>query len=290
MRWKEGAGAWYKKMAPAEPVARSGTASVVEARDGSQVGDEGAVSEASSEMEDIQPNNSVSLKSIISSHEAYALKIHCNISTAEELLQADRSEIASRLAEFVSSKFRGRPENEIRCIAEGMVYSWLLRADEASHVGKSAGGEISPVSLGGPVLSIQSSSAASKFETPLSYVDLQFVKLQRIASDYELSKSDTSVLARGYAAYLEKTFKHIISPAAAIEATNKWRQDARLIVGAISREEVCDIVPPQKTRLDTDYSGDMMTCVPNLCKTVLDEQNGGLPQKTIVTYDGENRK
>ena len=104
----------------------------------------------------------------------------------------------------------------------------------------------------------------TSFKTPLSYIDLQFIKSQQITNDEELAVADLSKLAHKYMNYTTtKGFGKMSS----IEATtimSKWQLDAQLILGLESRGVDSDL--PQITQIPKE-SRTVMDNVPNLCIT-----------------------
>jgi hypothetical protein len=231
------------------------------------------------------------LETILGSHWASVINSHCGLKTAKELYDANGEEVIKRLIGVVGAAFQGRREKDVELLSEGLLYGWYIQVEEALNVNKS----ISEKTLAKPqrkaeVDSIQSSPPGSctAFLTPLSYVEIKFIKSQNIKTDVELSEIDPSLLAHRYAAYLDKTHKQI-SLTHASEVTRKWRQQARLALGMIPND-ICDSLP-QITRLEKDSCHKaIMHTVPNLCTTVSDQKNGGLPRRTIFTHDTINSK
>jgi len=308
LNWKRAAESWYKKMSPpdifdithtidtqngevlSEMEGMSGENQVQLEQNGTQE------TEGSSKMEEENSRDQVLLENIISSHEASILKNHCNICTAQELLAADGEDIKRCLIAVVGVDYPDLPEKERELIVEGMRYSWLFGVKEALQTDGSTtetSASVPPAEEDTDVRMNSSRSTPSEshlaFQTPLSYFDLQFIRSQNITSDERLVDADPPLLARRYVNYLGKTDKKI-SLADSFEVVNKWQHGARLVLGLSSREDnTCDTLPQNTRLLDSD-SGlqDIMHTFPNLCKTVSDKENDGLPRRTIFTYDREN--
>lgn len=102
------------------------------------------------------------------------------------------------------------------------------------------------------------------FKTALSYIDLQFIKSQRITTDEELATADLSKLAPKYINY--STTKGL-GKMSSIEATaimSKWQLDAQLLLGLESQGVDSD--PSQIAQIPKG-SRTVMDNVPNLCIT-----------------------
>jgi len=130
------------------------------------------------------------------------------------------------------------------------------------------------------------------FATPLSYTELNFIKSLGILSDIQLSslKGDASVLALKYVDFLDR-INLVITLQEAAEAVASWRVKANQTMDEGTRNVVRS---PRTTRLDLRYSfvGSerlrVMDNVFHMCKTTQDENNGGLPMRTVISYDGFN--
>ncbi|KAL7548119.1 hypothetical protein ACHAWF_011412 [Thalassiosira exigua] len=300
LSWKEAAKNWYKKIASKESIGRQrgdGMHVVEAAREIDE-----AVSEESEVQGEIRTvddrakmvgrnsevtSDSVLLKDIMDFNEADALERYCHVSTAQQLLSADRCDVVRELARLIGrgKRFAHRNEREVECIVEGMLLSWLSKAQEAVRKSSPAfplGGDLGDIF---PIRTQMDGCAALR--TPLGYADLQFIKSQHISSDEQLAKSDPLVLAHSYVAFLGNSRKQV-PLGVARELTKKWQQEARLALGTSSREVICESFL-QSTRLDKDSGRcGAMLLDPNLCKTVTDEENGGLPRRIIFTYDRSN--
>ena len=257
--------------------------------------------EACYDMEGVTPNEDqarrvqsdpqheqVLLETILGSHWASILNSHCALKTAAELYNANGEELINRLIGVVGADFKGRQEKDVEVLTEGLIYGWYIQVKEALHVVESISEKTSPTSQrkaeGDSILSNPSGSCLA-FLTPLSYVDLLFIKSQRIKSDVELSGTDPSLLAHRYSVYLSKE----ISLTDAFKVATKWRQGARLALGMISND-ICDNLP-QITRLEKGSSHkEIMHTVSSLSMTVPDKENGGLPRRTMFTLDTMNSK
>jgi len=234
------------------------------------------------------PQQQVLLETILGSHWASILNSHCGLKTASELYNANGEELINRLIGVVGADFPCRQEKDVEVLTEGLLYGWYIQVKEALHVDASISEKTPPTyqrkAEGDSILSTPAGSCLA-FRTPLSYVDLLFIKSQRITSDVELSGTDPSLLAHRYSVYLSKE----ISLTDAFEVVTKWRQGARLALGVISND-ICDSLP-QITRLEKRSSHkEIMHTVPSLSMTVPDKENGGLPRRTIFTLDTINSK
>jgi hypothetical protein len=231
----------------------------------------------------------IRLETVLGSHWASVLNSHCGLKTASELYNANGEELINRLIGVVGADFQGRQEKDVEVLTEGLLYGWYIQVKEALHVDEWISEKTPPTfQRKAEGDSIQSNPPGSclAFLTPLSYVDLQFVKSQSIRSDVELSGIDPSLLAHRYAVYLSTTYKQI-SLKDAFEVATKWRQGARLALGMISSDNFDNI--PETTRLGKD-SKEIMHTVPSLSMTVPDKGNCGLPRRTIFTLDTINSK
>ena len=233
-------------------------------------------------------NEQVLLETILGSHWASILNSHCGLKTASELYNANGEELINRLIGVVGADFQGRQEKDVEVLTEGLLYGWYIQVKEALHVDESISEKTPPTLKEGDSILSNSPGSCSAFLTPLSYVDLQFIKSQRIKSDVELSGTDPSLLAQSYSVYLTTTYKQI-SLTDAFEVATKWQQGARLALGMIS-SDICENLP-QITRLEK-YSSlkEIMHTVPSLSMTVPDKENGGLPRRTMFTLDTINSK
>ncbi|KAL3826691.1 hypothetical protein ACHAXA_001214 [Cyclostephanos tholiformis] len=232
-------------------------------------------------------SDQVPLETILGSHWASVLESHCRLKTAKDLYDANGEEIINNLIGVIGTDFQGCREKDIKLITKGLLYGWYIQVKEVLHLDES----ISEIPLPTPQRKNDSGTiqsilpACSAFMTPLSYVDLQFIKFQGIKSDAELSQIDPSHLAHSYAVYLGETYKEI-SFTDAFEITTKWRQRARFALGMIS-SDVCD--NPQITRLaKVSIQQEIMHTVSSLSKTSPDEENCGLPRRSIFTHDTRN--
>ena len=251
--------------------------------------------EACYDMEGVTPNEDqarrvqsdpqheqVLLETILGSHWASILNSHCGLKTASELYNANGEELINRLIGVVGADFKGRQEKDVEILTEGLLYGWYIQVKEALHVDESISEKTPPTSQR---KAEGDSIRCLAFLTPLSYVDLLFIKSQRIKSDFELSGTDPSLLAHRYSVYLSKE----ISLTDAFEVATKWRQGARLALGMISND-ICDNLP-QITRLEKgSIHKEIMHTVSSLSMTVPDKENGGLPRRTMFTLDTINSK
>ena len=267
-KWRKVAETWYDNMNQGK------TSSPTEEDDGAQDAEMDSQPEQNGALDvemTQQPEDSdeqVPLKNILGQKTARMFDIHCNIRTAQQLLAADDEELVDNLAEIVGNDFPGRQRTDVRIITEGLIHGWVLQAQEAVT-------EVPP-----------------KLQTPLGYVDLQFIRDQNISSDEELANIDPDLLAPRYVAYLEKNYRFYreIPDAESIEIVNRWKQGARVVLGLNSEVNICDTVPNTRLEQDSSQQEDVMHIVPNLCKTFADEENDGLPKRTIFTYDYTNCK
>jgi hypothetical protein len=224
----------------------------------------------------------VLLETILGSHWASILNSHCGLKTASELYNANGEELINRLIGVVGADFKGRQEKDVEILTEGLLYGWYIQVKEALHVDESISEKTPPTSQR---KAEGDSIRCLAFLTPLSYVDLLFIKSQRIKSDFELSGTDPSLLAHRYSVYLSKE----ISLTDAFEVATKWRQGARLALGMISND-ICDNLP-QITRLEKgSIHKEIMHTVSSLSMTVPDKENCGLPRRTMFTLDTINSK
>ncbi len=132
------------------------------------------------------------------------------------------------------------------------------------------------------------------FVTPLSYTELYFIKSLGIRSDSQLLslERDESVLASQYAEFLDKVNLDI-SPQRAAKTVASWRIKSIQAMDDGTRNEPHS---PRTTRLDprcTCIGPERLRVMDNvlhLCKTVRDENSGGLPMRTVISYDCFNRE
>ena len=101
------------------------------------------------------------------------------------------------------------------------------------------------------------------FKTPLSYIDLQFIKSQHIKTDEELATADLSKLVTKYININKTTTKGLgkISSIKATAIMSKWQLDAQLLLGLKSQgvdSNLSQITQESRTVMDN---------VPNLCIT-----------------------
>lgn len=256
-RWKNVASRWDDKF-------RSNEATVVEGR-----GDP---------IEEVE--SPVSLKDILSSREAHMLKSKCDIGTAQELFSAKKDCIVRRLAGHIGASFPQRDEKEVGCIIEGMLYSWTLRAQEALQVDEA---ESNSETLSESSIEIApATTSRAPFKTQLSHFDLRFIVSQNITSDEQLAKVDLPSLAQKYA----KKLGGRNALARAAEAANIWQRSARSVLGLTPRDGEIPDRPPPCPRLGKGVgTKELMYHVQNLCQTVSDANNNGLPKRSIFTYD-----
>ena len=238
------------------------------------------------EMERAPFNGQNPLESIVGRKYASILE-KCDIKTAQQLLLlANDEELLNKLTTFFRSDFSHRGERDARLLIEGMVYSWRTQVREAVQTDDSTANTSITNTL---IESGDESEDSSVLLTPLGYADLQFIRSQKIKSDEELANANTLRLAPKYVNYVGKRYKYDISLAEAVEVIDKWRQRAGLCLGLNSSEvDICETFP--KIRLDKDSCKDMMHLIPNLCKTIPDDNNGGLPKRIIFAYDYANCK
>jgi len=102
------------------------------------------------------------------------------------------------------------------------------------------------------------------FKTPLSYIDLQFIKSQQITNDEELAVADISKLVTKYINYTTTKGLGKISSIEVGNSMSKWQLDAQLLLGLKSQEVDSD--HPQITQIPKE-SQTVMDNVPNLCIT-----------------------
>ena len=245
-----------------------------------------------------------SLRSILSSHETAILEQHFGIYTASQLVEADKPNFISRLSVVMRNNgFEDRPRREVQCLCEGMLHSWLWRATEVANQHESEKSTISESSSSSykePVCNLPdhlptscSEDIQCSFATPMSFVDLLFVRSQNMSSDEQLISLDVENLdlAQRYTHFLRK--KHKIVPIEEAKAAMKsWRDDACRVLEGSNVANLTETF--QTTRLDLNAicSGPgrqkVMDNVFHICKTVVDETNDGFPVRTIVTYDFSN--
>jgi hypothetical protein len=241
-----------------------------------------------SDQNDNQPEQ-VPLETILGSHWASVLESQCGLETANELYDANGDEVITRLIGVVGPEFQDYRDEEVKLLTKGLLFGWYKQLEEVLHLDESKS-EAPPTAQRDDTDSIHTSSPEcySKFTTPLSYAELQFIKSQGIKSDAELSQTYPSLLAHRYAIYLDENYKQI-SFEDSLEVTTRWRQRARLALGMISSDAWDNL--PQINRL-AKISGqqEIMHTVSSLSKTSQDEENGGLPRRTIFTLDARNSK
>ena len=102
------------------------------------------------------------------------------------------------------------------------------------------------------------------FKTPLSYIDLQFIKSQQITKDEELAVADISKLVTKYMNYITTKGFDKISSIKATAIMSKWQLDAQLLLGL--KSQGVDSDPPQITKMPKEPRT-VMDNVPNLCIT-----------------------
>ena len=231
-------------------------------------------------------NNNICLTSLLSNEETLILRDHFGIETATQLINAGPS-MRQTLSGVMAPRFEGRSLQEIECICEGMLYSWVLRSREAiESIESTATKPETENSEQRAFLSFADKQLVRpKFRTPLSYVDFLFFEQEGILSDHELSLIDPSLLTRQYAAFL-RTKGKVISHVDANKKMKRLRQEASLVRSGLSNVANS----PQNTRLDMGkLPKGVMLSASNLCKTTIDTNNNGLPKKALFVYDDLNR-
>ena len=224
-------------------------------------------------------NNDVPLASLLSIEETLILRDHYSIETATQLINASPYMIQT-LSGIMAPQFDGRTSQEIKCICEGMLYSWVLRSREAIEKAESASTKTETESSCATI-----SEKRALIETPLSYVDFLFFEQEGISSDQELSSIDPSLLTRQYAAFLH-TKGMVLSHVNANKKLKRLRQEASLVRNGLSNVANAS----QDTRLNlAKLPKGVMLSVNNLCKTTIDTNNNGLPKKTLIVYDDLNK-
>jgi len=217
----------------------------------------------------------ISLKSILGQKVASKLSNHCNIRTVQQLLDTDGEELINKLVGDVGEDFPGRQESDIKLITEGLIYGWFCQVQEATQDTEESS-TMSSSASGDDELDIQSS-----VKTPMSYVDLMFVTSRKITSDEELANADPTLLAPLYRSYLSKNDHRRMNKAESIEVITKLRQSARMFLGLDNPEVDNGVILSRGTRVVRDA----MHLFHNICKTVPDDDNSGLPKRTIFAYD-----
>ncbi len=244
----------------------------------------------STEMEDTETENTeandIPLTSHLRNEEARLLRDHFGIDTATQLINAN-PHIRQTLSGIMAPRFDGRSLQEINCICEGMLYSWLLRSREAVESSESSATSMeTETSHLCATLSYEDEQITlPKIQTPLSYIDYLFFGEAGISTDHELSLIDPSLLTRQYTAFLNTKGKEI-SYVDANKILKRLRHDAFLACSGVSNDTN---PPPQNTRLDLPkLPKGVMLNASNLSKTTIDEKNSGLPKKTLIVYDDQN--
>ena len=97
------------------------------------------------------------------------------------------------------------------------------------------------------------------FKTPLSYIDLQFIKSQQITSDEELAAADISKLVTKYINYTTTKGLDKISSIEATAVCMGWQLDAQLLLGLKSQEVDSDL--PQITQIPKESQTVMVQSV-----------------------------
>ena len=221
-----------------------------------------------------------------------ALLRNLGLTTAQQIIQVqDRRSLLAQLTAHLLDDFVGRSEQEVSCIAEGLFFTWCLRAHDCISRDVSTNGEpckptaLSLTDSASEGLDTERDSFgpeddAMRFESPLAYADACFLRSHEIASDKHLAICDPQELAPLYSRWVNDVTDERMSVSKAVERISLWRRDARAVLGM----STADLRPePIKTRLGRDVGerGDMHTF---LCKTELDT-NTGLPKRTIYAYD-----
>jgi len=242
----------------------------------------------STEMEDAEKENTeandIPLTNLLSNEEACLLRDHFGIDTATQLINANLH-IKQRLNRIMAPRFDGRSLQEITCICEGMLYSWLLRSREAVESTESTATSMeTETSDSCATISEIYEDPRPNIQTPLSYVDYLFFREAGISTDHELSLIDPSLLSRQYTAFLNTKGKDI-SYVDANKEFKRLRHEAFLVSSGVSNV----INSQQIARIDlAKLPKGVMLDASNLCKTTIDENNSGLPKKTIIVYDDQN--
>lgn len=233
----------------------------------------------------------IPLTNLLSGAEARMLRDHFGIETATQLINEDGQRIRQTLSGIIAYQFDGRSSRELECICEGMLFSWVLRSREAMEsiestattMETSKSCDTMPESLA-LLSSEDEQNQQPKIQTPLSYVDFLFLEQQGISTDHELSLIDPSLLTRDYTAFL-KTKDRCITHVDANKEMKRLRHEASLVCSGVS----VPANPPQRTRLDlSNLPKSVMHNATNLCRTAIDENNNGLPKKTLIVYDDQN--
>lgn len=233
---------------------------------------------------------STSLRHLFNEREVALLR-NLGLTTAQQIIQVnDRRSLLARLTAHLLSDFTGRSEQEVNCIAEGLFFSWSLRAHDCS-----SGDVLTKEPYKPAALSLTDSASedletervsfgpeedAMRFESPLAYADTCFLRSHEIASDKHLAMCDPEELAPLYSRWVDDVTDERISVSKAVERISLWRRDARAVLSMTTADHRPE---PIKTRLGREFAerGDMHTF---LCETELDT-NTGLPKRTIFAYD-----
>ena len=235
----------------------------------------------------------ISLRHLFNEREV-ALLQNLGLTTAQQIIQVqDRRSLLARLTANLLSDFAGRSEQEVSCIAEGLFFSWSLRAhdyssgdilaSEGSYSNKPAALSLTDSASEGLETERDSfgpEEDAMRFESPLAYADTCFLRSHEIASDKHLAMCDPDELAPLYSRWVDEVTDERISVSEAVERISEWRRDARVVLGMATADLRSERI---KTRLGKGFAerGDMHTF---LCETELDT-NTGLPKRTICAYD-----
>ena len=228
--------------------------------------------------QDDNDDEHITLKSILGQKVASKLSNHCNIRTVQQLLDTDGEELINKLVGYVGEDFPGRQESDIKLITEGLIYGWFCQVQEAMQDDEESStmSSSSAAETGDDELDIQSS-----IKTPMSYVNLIFLSSRKITSDEELANADPTLLAPLYRSYLSKNDHRRMNKAESIEVITRLRQSARLFLGLDNPEVDNGVILSRGARVVRDA----MHLFHNICKTVPDDDNAGLPKRTIFAYD-----
>jgi len=226
--------------------------------------------------QDDNDDEHISLKRILGQKVASKLSNHCNIRTVQQLLDTDGEELINKLVGDVGEDFPGRQDSDIKLITEGLIYGWFCQVQDAMQEDE----ESSTMSSSAAGTRYDELDIQSSVKTPMSYVDLMFLTSQ-ITSDEELANADPTLLAPLYRSYLSKNDHRRMNKAESIEVITKLRQSARLFLGLDNPEVDNGVILSRGTRVVRDA----MHLFHNICKTVPDDDNSGLPKRTIFAYD-----
>ena len=222
----------------------------------------------------------IPLTNLLSYEESRMLRDYLNIETANQLLNADGQNLRQKLRGVIAYRFEGRTTKELECICEGMIFSWVLRASDA------LGSNITETTIEIEATSSEDDQMQRpQLQTPLSFADYLFLEREHIFSDQDLSVIDPSLLTRQYQAFMHTNGEEM-DCTDANKKLKELRQDASLVRRSASNSFKSSQMKSQANRIDLNkLVTAVMPNATNLCNTIPDENNNGLPRKTIVVYD-----